>query len=73
MQIGNIYPASHDVPDGGRWSVCLDGSLTGVREGNLVTSMKKSRAAEVESADSVCSMVHADRCRYSNRLITNIS
>lgn len=40
--ISNVYPASHDVPDGCGRSVCLDGVLTGVRQGNTVTSMKES-------------------------------
>lgn len=39
--ICNVYPASHDVPQGCGRSVCLDGVLTGVREGNTVPSVKE--------------------------------
>lgn len=40
--VSNVYPASHDVPERCRWSVCLDGVLTGVREGNAVASVQQS-------------------------------
>lgn len=38
----NVYPAAHDVPDGCGGSVCLDGVLTGVRQGNSVAGVKQS-------------------------------
>lgn len=42
------YPATHDVPEGRRRSVRLDGVLTGVRQGHSVTGVKESRPAESE-------------------------
>lgn len=39
------YPASHDVPESCRGRICLDGVLTGVRQGHLVASVKESRPA----------------------------
>lgn len=40
------HPAAHDVPEGCRGRVCLDGVLAGMRQGHLEASVKERRPAD---------------------------